>query len=165
MNTIRNAVLVAACLASGALWAQSATSPLNLKLPAQGAIPPPAMSTGTPPAAAPASGSTAPAPAGIPATARPNATAPGAYYGDTSGRTYTSDRRVARAPKCDDSTYNQPQTHGSIGMGVMGGRHMSGNYQTGSVSVTKNLGSCEDPTGSVGFSISVGQGRFGGHHW
>lgn len=154
MLKLRTAILIAACSVAGAACAQSATSPLNLKLSPQADIPPPAMSVGS-----------APAPSGTAATPPSHHAAPGIYYGDTSGRTGVGEQRVAAAPKCDDATYNQPQTHGSIGMGVMGGSHMSGNYQTGTVSMVKQLGSCEHPTGSVGFTISVGQGRVGGRRW
>lgn len=130
--------LLATLLTTG-VWAQSGTKPLNLKLP---------------PGGLPASGSTA--------AASPSAvsTAPGVYYGDTSGRMgNTGVARDAR-PACDDSTYNQPQVHGSVGMGVVGGRHVSGNYQTGTVSVSKAFGSCDDPAGGINFSISGGTGNF-----
>jgi hypothetical protein len=152
MNAIRNAVLLAACLAAGAASAQTPKPPLNLQLP---------------PSDMPAAASTAASrPASKPATDRYGnpVSPPGVYYGDTSGRPANVDERVA-AQRCDDATYNQTQMHGSASMGVMAGSHVSGNYQTATVNMTKNLGDCEHPSGSVGLSIRVGQSRFGGHHW
>ncbi|TAL74572.1 MAG: hypothetical protein EPN56_01535 [Rhodanobacter sp.] len=148
MHLTRIVLIVAANLIAGAALAQSApTAPLNTKLPPQ---------TDLPPTSLPASASTAPAPA----------SAPGVYYGDTSGAiSRPRDTELADARRCDDSTYDKPQVHGSVGMGAMGGSHMSGNYQTGTMSVGKNLGSCDDPKGSVNFSIGVGQGNFHGRRW
>lgn len=153
MNVTRNAVLLAACLAAGAASAQTSNPPLNLQLP---------------PSDMPAAASTA---ASHPAN-KPSATdrygnpvsPPGVYYGDTSGRPANAGERVA-AQHCDDATYNQPQMHGSASMGVMAGNHVSGNYQAATVNMTKNLGDCEHPSGSIGLSIRVGQSRFDGRHW
>ena len=64
---------------------------------------------------------------------------------------------------CDDANYGKPQIHGDIGMGVVAGNHVSGNYQTGTFNVTKATGSCDHPTGSMGLSISVGRGNFDDH--
>jgi hypothetical protein len=89
---------------------------------------------------------------------------PGVYYGDTSGRPSSADARVA-AQRCDDATYNKPQMHGSASMGVMGGSHVSGNYEAATINMTKNLGDCEHPSGNVGVSIHVSQSRFNGRHW
>ncbi|MGH8147375.1 MAG: hypothetical protein ACREPY_13715 [Rhodanobacteraceae bacterium] len=148
MNTICNAVLLAACLTTGTAWAQDAGKTLNLQLP---------------PTDMPVAASTAASHPTVDSHGYPTS-APGVYYGDTSGRGGNVAQHVA-AQRCDDSTYNQPQTHGSVSMGVMGGNHVSGNYQAGTFSVTKNLGDCEHPGGAVGFSISVGQSRFHGHGW
>ena len=148
MDTIRRTAFLAACLLSGTAFAQSAAQPLNLQLP---------------PSDLPAVASTA---ASHPAKdAHGNPTSPpGVYYGDTSGRAANTDERVA-AQRCDDATYNQPQVHGSASMGVMAGNHLSGNYQAGTINVTRKFGDCEHPAGGVGFSISVGQGQFhGGRH-
>ncbi|MDO1529926.1 hypothetical protein QMK61_13890 [Fulvimonas sp. R45] len=144
MNTIRATALLAASLVAATAWAQDAGKPLNLKLPPQNALPPSDL---------PAASATA---------AKPASSAPGVYYGDTSGR-MGNVTPPAEAAACDDSTYTQPQVHGSVGMGVMGGNHVSGNYQTGTVSVTRRLGDCEEPKGGVSFSIGVGQGHFHGH--
>lgn len=119
------------------LHAQSTAKPLNLKLP----------------------------PSDIPAAASSTATprthdAPGAYYGDTSGRMGNAEVARDTQPDCDDSTYNQPQVHGSVGMGVMGGSHMSGNYQAGSVNISKAFGSCDEPSGGISISVGTGSGRF-----
>ena len=63
---------------------------------------------------------------------------------------------------CDDSTYNQPQMRGSVGMGVVGGNHVSGNYQTGTVSLSKAFGSCDHPGGGVSISVGARNGNFHG---
>lgn len=142
MNMKRLIIALAGALLVSSVWAQTASKPLNLKLP---------------PSDVPASSATAaqPASSGSIAAAKP---APGVYYGDTSGR--MGDSRTANAPACDDSKYNDAQVHGSVGMGVVGGNHVSGSYQTGEVNVTKALGDCDHPTGGVSFSIGVSQGNF-----
>lgn len=159
MKTPRIATaLLAASLFAGAAWAQTTSNqpppPLNLKLPQVNHMPSDLPA---------ASGSTA-KPASSASTSNPGS-APGEYYGDTSGRMGNTDDRSASTQTCDDSTYNQPQMHGSVGMGVMAGNHTSGNYQTGTVSVSKNLGDCDHPKGGVSFSIGVGQGHFHGRGW
>ncbi|NUO73133.1 MAG: hypothetical protein HOQ10_10500 [Frateuria sp.] len=116
-------------------WAQTSGKPLNLKLP---------------PSDLPAAASTAPKPA----------SAPGVYYGDTSGHTAADDE--AATPDCDDATYNQPQVHGSVGMGVMSGNHVDGSYQRGTVNLSKAFGSCGHPGGGVSLSIGAGSGHFHG---
>jgi hypothetical protein len=136
------ALLVAGSLATGA-WAQT-TQPLNLKLPPSSTLP------------AASASSAAPAHAGSSAT-------PGKYYGDTSGTTdagLAANTPADAADSCDDATYNKTQVHGSVGMGVVSGSHMSGNYQTGTVNLTKAFGDCDHPTGGVSISISGGQGHF-----
>ena len=146
MNMKRLIIALASTLLVSSVWAQTTSKPLNLKLP---------------PGDVPASSSTAAQPASSSSTAAAKP-APGVYYGDTSGR--MSDSRTVDAPACDDSKYNDAQVHGSVGMGVVGGNHVSGSYQTGEVSVTKALGDCEHPSGGIGFSVSVGQGNFHGGH-
>ncbi len=85
------------------------------------------------------------------------------YYGDTSGRMGNDDSTAAAtSTDCDDYSYNQPQVHGSVGMGVVGGNHFGGSYQTGTVNVTKAFGSCDHPTGGVSISIGGGNGNFHG---
>ena len=167
MNIKRPATALVASLLMAAAWGQTSNKPLNLKLPA-GSLPASSASAAT---SAPASaGSSATVTGSVPAlpppadataaSAPPAPPAPGVYYGDTSGA--MGNTGTAQAQTCDDSTYNQPQVHGSVGMGVMAGNHVSGNYQTGSVSVSKRLGSCDDPKGGVSMSISVGDGHFNG---
>jgi hypothetical protein len=129
-------LLLATLLALPA-WAQDAGKPLNLKLP-PGELP-----------AASAS------------TAKPAARAPGVYYGDTSGRT-AADDEVPLHDDCDDATYNQPQVHGSVGMGVMSGSHVDGSYQQGTVNLSKAFGSCDHPTGGVSVSIGTSSEHFHG---
>jgi hypothetical protein len=128
-------LLLATLLALPA-WAQDAGRPLNLKLP---------------PSDLPAAASTAPQPSH----------APGVYYGDHSGRTAAADEATV-VPDCDDATYNQPQVHGSVGMGVMSGSHVDGSYQQGTVNLSKAFGSCDHPTGGVSVSIGAGSGHVHG---
>ena len=148
MNMKRLIIALAGALLVGSVWAQTASKPLNLKLP-PGNIPASSSTT-----AQPASSSST-------AVAKP---APGVYYGDTSGST---DAGIASSQACDDSKFNDPQVHGSVSTGVVSGSHVgTGTWEGGEVSVTKALGDCDHPTGSVGFSISVnqGQGNFGNYH-
>ena len=160
-------LLVASVLATSA-WAQSAPQPLNLTLPRDSV----SSQTGAAPARSAEASSTAavPAPAagGQPSSA--NSAPPESHYDATANQIVdaadSANRPVDAAdsgkPACDDATYTQPQVHGSVGMGVVAGNHVSGNYQTGAVQITKNLGSCDHPTGGLGLSINVGQGNFNG---
>ncbi|TPG05463.1 hypothetical protein EAH88_16050 [Rhodanobacter glycinis] len=141
MNIKRHLTTLATTLLVATVSAQTA-KPLNLKLP---------------PSDLPAASSTA---------AKPASTAPGVYYGDTSGRMGNNDTAAAATADCDDYSYNQPQVHGSVGMGVVSGNHVGGSYQTGTVNLTKAFGSCDHPTGGVSISIGGGTGNFhgrGGH--
>jgi hypothetical protein len=137
-------VCAAGLLAAAATFAQ-APPPLNLKLPAAGE---------------PTTAGTSAVP---PANAAPSPTAaPGVYYGDTSGRMGNVVADAPSTPPCDDSTYNQPQVHGSVGVGVMSGSRIgTGNYESGTVNISKRYGSCDEPSGRASMSISVGQGHFG----
>jgi hypothetical protein len=139
MQFVRRSAFLLAALAVPA-WAQTAA--LDLKLPAD---------TAPPPAAAVANESAA-------ATAR--AASPPALPSMTDANGAGPHARTA----CDDSTYGKPQVHGSIGMGVVAGNRLSGDYETGSVQVSKALGSCEDPKGFVSVSIDVGQGNIDRQH-
>lgn len=161
MHTKLIPAALATALVSLAAHAQTSGG-LNLKLP-PGSVPASA-STAAPPAtprdAPPAMDAVNTRPAAASSASRP---APGVYYGDTSGRTAAQDEAEAEAarPHCDDATYNQPQVHGSVGMGVVTGNHWgSGTYNSGAVNLTQNLGDCSHPTGSIGLSIGVS--RFNG---
>lgn len=148
-------LLALACslaLSSPALAQSAPHHPLNLEVPPSD-IPPAPASTHASPNPAPASSS-----------ARSAAAQPGVYYGDTSGRAGLADAGNM-PPPCDDSTYNKPQVHGSVGMGVIAGSHVSGNYQNGSVRYSQAFGSCEHPTGHVSISVGVGQGHLDGRGW
>jgi len=163
-----NFILLAASILATSAWAQSAPRPLNLTLPRDSV----SSQTGAAPARSAKASSTAavPAPAagGQPSSA--NSAPPESHYDATANQIVdaadSANRPVDVAdsgkPACDDATYRQPQVHGSVGMGVVAGNHISGNYQTGGVQVTKNLGSCDHPTGGLGLSINVGQGNFNG---
>lgn len=146
---------LAASLLVTATWAQTVNQPLNLKLPANGYQGYPASNSTTAQPASSSSAKSAVTVNGHPAATSP---APGVYYGDTSG---ARGNDHANVPACDDSTYNKTQVHGSVGMGVISGSHIgTGNYQSGTVSMVQNTGSCDHPTGSVG--ISIGVSRLGG---
>ena len=137
MNLKRHFTALATILLVATASAQTA-KPLNLKLP---------------PSDLPAASSTA---------AKPVSAAPGVYYGDTSGRMGNSDTAAAATSNCDDYRYNQPQVHGSVGMGVVSGNHFGGGYQTGTVNLTKAFGSCDHPTGGVSISVGGGSSSFHG---
>lgn len=154
----RRAILaLAAILLASSAWAQADHPALNLKLPPGGYQGYPAGAS----SAAPASSSSSAHKSAVTVNGQSAlAPAPGVYYGDTSG---ARGNRDATVPVCDDSTYNKAQVHGSVGMGVISGSHIgTGNYQSGAVSVMRNTGSCDHPTGSVG--VSIGVSRFGGLH-
>jgi hypothetical protein len=131
-----------AALLTTTAWAQTPARPLNLKLA---------------PADIPAASSTVARPASA-------TSAPGVYYGDTSGRMGNTEVTSASDTDsdCDDYSYNRPQVHGSVGMGVVGGNHVSGNYQTGTVNLSKAFGSCDHPRGGVSISVGGGTGNFHG---
>jgi hypothetical protein len=165
MNIPRFLPALLATLLAAPAWAQSTTQPLNLKLP-PGELPA-VSSTAAVPVHDAAATTTGVAPAASTATAgsatiNQRRDPPGVYYGDTSGRMGNTEVARGARPECDDSTYNQPQVHGSVGMGVVGGSHFSGNYQTGTINVTKAFGSCDDPGGGMSISIGAGTGRFHG---
>jgi hypothetical protein len=165
MKARRTLVLCIASVLAASAWAQKPPKPLNLELP-PGSVPA-SSSSATPASSASTAAASGHAAAAAPATSdktsRPRASAPGVYYGDTSGRPERQD--LAQGPSCDDSTYNQAQVHGSVGMGVVTGNRVSGNYQTGTINFSKATGSCEHPTGGVRISIGVGQGDFNGRGW
>ena len=162
-------LLVASVLATSA-WAQSAPQPLNLTLPRD------SVSSQTDATTAPARSAEASSTAAVPAPAAggqpssANSAPPESHYDATANQIVdaadSANRPVDAAdsgkPACDDATYTQPQVHGSVGMGVVAGNHVSGNYQTGAVQLSKRLGSCDHPTGGMSLSIDVGQGHFNG---
>ena len=166
-----NLILLAASVLATSAWAQSARQPLNLTLP------PDSVSSSTDTTAVPARSakatSTVAVPASAAATVQPppaNSTSPDTHYDETANRIVdaadSANRPVDAAdsdkPACNDAAYAQPQVHGSVGMGVVAGDRISGNYQTGSVQATKNFGSCDHPTGGMSLSIDMGRGNFGG---
>jgi len=126
-------------------WAQSSPQPLDLKLPADNA----AVDAADVEAARQG------------ADVQPSSPAmPSAFhYDDPNPR-----NRMAQAPPCNDAAYTQPQVHGSVEAGVVGGNHVSDNYQSAVVHVTKAFGNCEAPTGGVGISIGVTKGDFNSPH-
>jgi hypothetical protein len=155
MNRRAITALVTSLLVTAA-WAQSASQPLNLKLPANTSSYPAAGASAPQPAHA---ASSQPNPSAITINGQRPSPAPGVYYGDTSGA--RGNQASGSAPVCDDSTFNKPQVHGDVGVGVVSASHVgTGSYQSGNVSVTQNTGSCDNPTGTMG--ISIGVSRFGG---
>jgi hypothetical protein len=164
MKTARTTAIFAACLLSATAWAQSGSAPLNLKIPANV---PAAPASSSAPASAQDPQSTTPAPtqatqahAGSSSYAKDP---PGTYYGDTSGKPGDSQAALGQQPAvtCDDATYNQPQMHGAVGMGVMSGRHVSGSYTGGGVTLSQAFGSCEHPTGGMSISVSGTNSHYG----
>ena len=156
----RVTILLAGMMAASA-WAQSAPQPLNLKLP-------PESASSESVSAAPGPGSDGNAAvdaldakgAPIPASDAEQASS-GVQY-DPDSRPLNPYATAMPPKKCDDSTYNQPQIHGDMTVGVVAGNHVSGNYQSGVVNVSQAFGSCEKPSGGVNISIGVGQGNFNG---
>ncbi|HTV85893.1 MAG TPA: hypothetical protein VME63_10815 [Dyella sp.] len=160
MNRPAITALAASLLATTA-WAQSASQPLNLKLPPNSVTSSTAAAPASPPPAS--ASSSQPNPSAITINGKPPTAsdAPGVYYGDHSNTTRADSTAQAGPPACDDSTYNKPQVHGDVGMGVVSGSHIgTGSYQSGNITMVQNTGSCDHPTGSVG--ISIGVSRFGG---
>ena len=140
----RVAPVAFSCLLSLSAWAQSSPQPLDLKLPADNA----AVDAADVEAARQG------------ASVSPSSAMPSAFhYDDPNPR-----NRTAPGPGCNDAIYNQPQVHGSAEVGVVGGNHVSGNYQSGVVHVTKAFGSCDAPTGDVSVSVGVTKGDFNGAH-
>jgi len=155
-------VIATLALVATSSWAQDASKPLNLRLPAD-YVPAPASSTAAAPASASSVAGTAPKNGDSVAVtpSRPK-DPPGAYYGDTSGRMANTEADSG-VPRCDDATYNKPQVHGSLSTGVVSASHGgSGSYQAGVVSLSQAFGDCEHPTGGVSISVGGGNNNFGG---
>lgn len=148
MNMQRFLPALLAALLVAPAWAQTADKPLNLKLPPSD-LPAASATAATPPPSRAA-------------TSVPGGDPPGAYYGDTSGRTYADTASEERSD-CDDSTYNQAQMHGSVGMGVVAGSHYGGTYQGGRVNLSKRFGSCDEPAGGISISVGGNTGQFHDH--
>jgi hypothetical protein len=155
-------VLATLALTATSAWAQDASKPLNLRLPAD-YVPAPASSTAAAPASASSVAGTAPKNGGsVAVTPSHPKDPPGAYYGDTSGRMANTEADSG-APRCDDATYNKPQVHGSLTTGVVSASHGgSGSYQGGVVSLSQAFGDCEHPTGGVSISVGGTNSNFGG---
>jgi hypothetical protein len=166
MNTVRTIAFLATSLLAAASCAQNASPPLNLKLPANA----PAASASS---AAPVVSSADTKPAANPNTSNATAQAntatsnyakdpPGTYYGDTSGAMGNTHPAAGQpVVTCDDATYNQPQVHGSVGVGVESGRHGSGSYTGAGVTLSQAFGSCTHPTGGMSISVGGTQGHYG----
>jgi len=151
MNILRVScfALLATGLLAGSAHAQNNPKPLDLTLPPSSGFPVASTSTAA----------TTQAPA--PAASSTERAAPGVYYGDTSGAKVAANNPNDAADSCDDATYNKPRTHGSVSTGVVAGNHVSGNYQSATVNITKPLGDCKRPTGTLSITAHVSQGRFG----
>ncbi|MGH6684401.1 MAG: hypothetical protein ACRECA_10890 [Pseudolabrys sp.] len=143
-------------------WAQTTPSALNLNLP-------PNRAATSAPSAAPAGDANKSPIAAVTTTAAStpalqNLPASSAQYDAKANAIVdAADSRASTA--CDDAAYGHPRIHGSIGMGVVAGNHINGNYQTASVRMSKALGSCDHPTGGTRLTINVGQGRFNGRNY
>lgn len=165
MKIKRHIIALFAAIVAASASAQSVPQPLNLKLPRDSM---PAESANVVPAQSNKQDSIAAAPAAVQVSdpsVKPVQMQPGVPYDDPGDLSENSEASATQ--KCDDSTYTQAQVHGSVGMGVVAGNHVSGNYQTGVVNASKAFGSCDHPTGGASISIGVGQGNFNGrgHGW
>jgi len=161
MKIKRHVTALFAAVVAASACAQSATQPLNLKLPpesvpAESATPAPAQSNNENVAPVTLAAADASNPAAEPAKIQPGAKYDGPYR-------MSENPEASTARKCDDATYTQPQIRGAVTAGVVGGNHVSGNYQSGVVNVSKAFGSCDNPAGGVGISIGAGQANFNGH--
>jgi hypothetical protein len=152
------AVLTTSLMASSA-YAQNSTKPLNLSVPPSSGFPVASAASTTPVSTAPSSTTTPASP-----TQSSTNTTPGVWYGDHSGANVAgvSDNDPNDATdSCDDATVNKPKVHGSVSTGVVAGNHFSGNYQAATVNVTKPLGDCKHPKGSLSITAHVSQGHVG----
>jgi hypothetical protein len=157
---MKNPLYVSAVLAAilcAAASAQTAPRALDLKLP-PGSVPAQSASaapehTGNEPAAAAAMNTTVTSPAA-------GQTQPPLNYDEADDPYAESDAGAKR--KCDDAAYGQAQVHGALTAGVVAGNHVSGNYQSGVVNVSKAFGSCDHPTGGVSVTIDAGQANLNG---
>ena len=68
-------------------------------------------------------------------------------------------------PACNNKAYKKPHMFGSAGIGVFSGSDIEGNYETGTVSVAKALGSCSHPSGGITFSLGFGRETINGPGW
>ncbi len=156
-------ILLAASLVAASAWAQSVVQPLNLRLPSDAAAP--QTSTVAPARDADSVSAAVSSPT--------DSVSPDSHYDAAANRAVDAadaanrplDGQDASKPACNDADYTQTQVHGSVGMGVVAGNHVSGNYQTGSIRLTKATGSCDHPTGGVSLSINVGRENFGRGRW
>lgn len=152
------AACIAIFAAAPALAQLPSAKPLNLNLPLQ-YTPATASSTHGTAKSAPASKS------------RQHAAQPDAAR-DPDGRPpYVHDPNAppphvhVYAPACNNQAYKRPRVFGSVGLGVFSGSHIEGNYQTGTVSIAKALGSCYHPTGGIIFTIGFGRETINGPFW
>ncbi|HTD29879.1 MAG TPA: hypothetical protein VK660_10875 [Xanthomonadaceae bacterium] len=151
--------LIATSLVASAAFAQNDSKPLNLTVPPSIGFPqasaasaaPTSTTSATTAAASTQSDSTTPA---------STSTAPGAYDGDIGGAKLGG---VAAANPDDatDTCDNKAQVHGDVETGVVAGNHISGNYQAGTVNITKPLGDCTHPSGGLSITVSASKSRFG----
>lgn len=62
---------------------------------------------------------------------------------------------------CSDAAYAKPEVHGVVSTGIATGSHMGTvTGEAGAVSLTKRLGDCGRPLGSIG--VSLGASRING---
>jgi hypothetical protein len=167
MTTLRviSLALLAAALVASSAYAQSTNKPLDTAIPpmtgfpqghAANAAPASTTASSNAPTTITSAGNTSTS------TTPANASAaPGGYYGDSGGAKIGG---VAADDDTTDSCDNKPQVHGSMETGVVASNHFSGNYQSGTVNITKPVGDCTQPnSGGVSVSVSVGEGHFYTH--
>lgn len=150
------AACIALFVATPALAQSSPAKPLNLNLPLQYA-----------PAAASTKHGTAKS---VPTSkSRHHAAQPGTTRDPDARPPYTRDPNpqppYVYAPTCNNKAYKRPRVFGSVGLGVFSGSHIEGNYQAGSVSIAKALGSCYHPDGGIIFSFGFARETMNGPFW
>ncbi|MGA7965040.1 MAG: hypothetical protein WCB49_03975 [Gammaproteobacteria bacterium] len=137
---------IAVFAASSALAQSSPAKPLNLDLPLQF----------TPAAASTTHGTAKSAP-----TSKPRQH--GAHPDDI--RDTGVQLPYANLTACNNQAYKRPRVFGNVALGAFSGSHIEGNYQAGTVSIAKSLGSCSHPSGGIIFNFGFSRQTINGSGW
>jgi hypothetical protein len=165
MATLRviSLALLATGLVASSAYAQSSSKPLDTRIPPMTGFPQASVASAAPggtTSAGAASTTGAASASTTPGGATPTnpGAAPDINYGDTGGPRIGG---VAADDDATDSCDNKPQVHGSVETGVVASNRFSGNYESGTVNITKPVGDCTKPnSGGVSVSVSAGEGHF-----
>lgn len=139
--------LVATSFLAGSVCAQNVARPLDFGIP---------PSTGFPVAK---TASIAPASNSPVSTAPASATVKSGVPMAAIAGIAAADPELA-TDSCDATTANKTQVHGSVDADVAAGNHVSGNYQSATVNITKPLGDCDHPDRTLSITAHVSQSRF-----